>query len=152
MCENGKPKLINGMLDLDELLKEKHAAPSYLTKKRPVNRLLKALFGDSDILNNDEKKELHMSMTNEQAEFALMLEKAPYIKHLWDLKERLFIPEKVEQYLATASHGDAIMARFFLGVWRRENEFDFDLFEAVKVLDQGNLKIIMDWMEKPLCP
>jgi len=37
-----------------------------LTKKRPVNPLLKVFFGDSDILNNDETKELHMSMTNQE--------------------------------------------------------------------------------------
>ena len=96
--------------------------------------------------------ELNTSLSAGQAAFALMLEKAPYLESLWNMREREYLPEKVDQYLETASHGQAIMARFFLGVWRHDNEFNFDLIDSVSVLDKNNLKIIMDWMADPFWP
>lgn len=91
-------------------------------------------------------------LSAEQTHFMIMLEKAPYLKHLWDFNERGFIPEKVEGFLSSASHGEAIMARFFLGVWQGENNFNFDIFEAAKTLDRTNLNIIVDWLNRPLTP
>ncbi len=91
-------------------------------------------------------------LSAEQVNFRIMLEKAPYLKPLWDFNERSFIPENVEAFLSSASHGEAIMARFFLGVWQRENDFNFDLFEAVKTLDTENLEIIIDWLKAPVTP
>jgi len=91
-------------------------------------------------------------LSSDQSDFASMLEKAPYLKHLWDFNDRSFIPENVEAFLNSASHGEAIMARFFLGVWQRENNFNFDLFEAAKTLDRTNLDIIVDWLKRPVTP
>ena len=103
--------------------------------------------------NNGVKKiALNTSLTAGQASFALMLEKAPYLESLWNMQEREYIPEKVDHYLETTSHNQAIMARFFLGVWQHDNELNFNLIESVRVLDKDKLIIIMGWMAEPFWP
>ena len=50
------------------------------------------------------------------------------------------------------SHGEATMLRFLVAVWLGDNRFDFDLFEAVRVLDADSLEAITDWMQAPCWP
>lgn len=138
------------MLDIDELVKNIDAPLVFSRPDRTRNRLINFWLTGSPTIKKEKK--IMSGLSSEQSDFAAMLEKAPYLKHLWDFNERMFIPEKVEQFLGTASHGEAIMARFYLGVWRRENEFEFDLFEAAKTLDSANLKIIIGWLEGPVTP
>lgn len=99
-----------------------------------------------------DRLNLNTTLTPGQAAFALMLEKTPYLKHLWNMEQREYEEELVEQYLGTASHGQVIMARFMLGVWLNNNRFKFDLFEAVAVLDKEHLAIIQEWMANPVWP
>ena len=82
----------------------------------------------------------------------LLVERAPFLLHLWDIHERAYRPDVVDEFLATASHGEAIVARFFLGVWRNENEFEFDPIEAASVLSSDHMEIITDWLKKPFWP
>lgn len=87
-----------------------------------------------------------------QAQFAAMLNRAPFLLPLWDMDRAEYIPELVDNYLATASRGEAIMARFFLGVWLSRNQFDFDFTDAAAVLERENMRIITDWMSEPFWP
>ena len=96
--------------------------------------------------------EINTSLSQSQAKFALMLERAPYLKPLWDLEKREYIPQLIDSYLATASHGEIIMAKFFLGVWMGKDDFDFDLFDAASTLDSERRKIIVDWFQNPFWP
>jgi hypothetical protein len=64
--------------------------------------------------------------------------------NLFDFEERIFLKDNVEIYLSTASHGEAIMAKFVLGIWMQENKFNFDFIEAASVLDQGQMKVVTD--------
>tara|TARA_R110002073_G_scaffold302953_1_gene470749 strand:+ start:1684 stop:1932 length:249 start_codon:yes stop_codon:yes gene_type:complete len=80
---------------------------------------------------------LNTALTKEQARYALWLEdKAPYLLPLFDFDQHSYLPDKVENYLGVAAHGQAIMARFFLAVWLHEDQFDFDFIEAAKTLDR----------------
>ena len=98
-------------------------------------------------------KSLNYELTPGQAKFAVMLEeRAPYLMDLWDFDKCEYKPDLVEQYLGVASHGQSIMLRFFLGIWRHDNEFEFDFFEAVRVLDGHNIDVIQDWMVHPFWP
>lgn len=99
-----------------------------------------------------DKLNLNTSLTPGQAAFALMLEKTPYLKPLWNLERREYDQELVERYLGTASHGQAIMARFMLAVWRHNNYYDFDLIEAASVLDRENMAVIQEWLANPIWP
>ena len=97
--------------------------------------------------------QLNTALTKEQARFAVWLEEsAPNLLPLFDFEQTTYLPEKVEQYLAVASHGQTIMARFFLGVWRHADEFDFDFIDAAGTLDKQQMKVITDWIQDPLWP
>jgi hypothetical protein len=69
---------------------------------------------------------------------------------LFDFEHTTYLPEQVARYLAVASHGQAIMVRFFLGVWRHADEFDF--IDAAETLDEQQMKVITDWLQDPLWP
>ena len=78
-----------------------------------------------------------LSLSPGQCRFFELIEKLQ-ITHLLDMKSRSYISEAVDQYLGTASHGQAIMLRFCLGVWTHNNEFKFDFIDAALTLDRGN--------------
>jgi len=44
------------------------------------------------------------------------------------------------------------MLRFFVAVWLGENTLNFDLIEAARVLDDGNLDDIRTWLANPMFP
>jgi len=97
--------------------------------------------------------ELNISLSPGQASFAALLaERVPYLLPLFDFSERAYLQDEVEKFLAAASHGEAIMARFFLSIWRHADEFDFDFIDAAATLDKGQMKVITDWLEKPFWP
>lgn len=96
---------------------------------------------------------LNISLSPGQAAFALFLEEnAPYLLPLWDFEKCEYRVAAVESYLKIASHGEEIMARFFLGVFRNDNFYNFDIFEAAKVLDPKTLAVINAWLTKPFFP
>lgn len=96
---------------------------------------------------------LNERLSQPQAKFALWIElNTPYLVPLFDFNERVYHEEKVEHFLSVASHGEAIMARFVLGVWRNEDEFNFDFIEAASVLDRNQRQVITNWMLDPFFP
>lgn len=97
--------------------------------------------------------ELNVRLSPSQAKFALWIEQhTPYLVPLFDFEERVFREEMVEHFLGVASHGQAIMARFVLGVWLNRDGFDFDFTDAASVLDRGQRQVITDWILDPFWP
>ena len=97
--------------------------------------------------------DINTSLSSGQAKFALWVEdKMPYLLHLFDFDKRMLITANLEQYLSVASHGQQIMARFVATVWTQENKYDFDIVDAASVLDQSQLDVVTDWMNKPIWP
>jgi len=97
--------------------------------------------------------ELNTNLNEEQATFAIWVEEnSPYLLPLFDFENAAYKPEAVERYLGTASHGEAIMARFVLSVWRHSNDFDFDFVEAAATLDKKQMKVITEWLKNPFWP
>lgn len=70
----------------------------------------------------------------------------------FDIDKASFKPDFVEQTIDSLSSGEQIMLRFFLGVWRNQNQFDFDLFDAFHSLDEGNFCLIQEWVSDPFFP
>ena len=96
---------------------------------------------------------LHPRLTRTQARFASWLEdNMPFLLELFDFDRAEYLPEQVDHFLSAASHGEAIMARFALGVWRHDNHFEFDFTEAARVLNPDQLRCIADWMAEPFWP
>lgn len=96
---------------------------------------------------------LNTSLTSTQARFALWLdERMPYLLPLFNFENAEYLPEAVERYFGVASPGEAIMARFVLGVWLHKNRHGFDMLEAARVLDSRSMSIITEWAADPFWP
>ena len=52
-----------------------------------------------------------------------LMKNAPYLSLLWDFEKHELSLPMVDSYLATASHGQAIMCRFAAGVWLGSNDY-----------------------------
>tara|TARA_R110002049_G_scaffold272497_1_gene450069 strand:- start:353 stop:715 length:363 start_codon:yes stop_codon:yes gene_type:complete len=100
-----------------------------------------------------EMNKLNISLSEGQAKYVLWLEEnMPFLLPLFDFEERSYKPEAVKQYLEVASHGETIMARFALGVWRHNDELNFDFIDAAQTLDVKNMKVVTDWLKNPFWP
>lgn len=96
---------------------------------------------------------LNLQLSPSQAKFALWIEQnTPYLLPLFDFEGRVFRVDAVDHFLGVASHGQAIMARFVLGVWLGRDEFDFDFTDAASVLDRSQRQVITDWILDPFWP
>lgn len=94
-----------------------------------------------------------MELTVSQEKFYEWLKEcAPYLLDLWDWNDRSLSLDRVKHYLAVSSHGEIIMCQFAVGVWLGRNEYDFDLFKAVGVLDAPQRAAIAEWVKIPLWP
>lgn len=94
-----------------------------------------------------------MELSDSQASFYFWMEQhAPQLMGLWDWNGRSVNLAAVESYISTASHGEAIMCRFFVGVWLGRNDHGFNMIAAAGVLDQGQRAVIAEWLMSPLWP
>ncbi|GHG07892.1 hypothetical protein [Thalassotalea marina] len=139
-------KSITGSIDgIEHLINE-----DYLLKIKANNDRYEAGRAKWD---SGDITEVNVSLSPEQAKFALWIEdNTPYLMKLFDFNERSYLPEEVEKYLSVASSSEEIMARFVIGVWRHDNELDFNFVDAAKSLDDKQMKIITDWLSDPFWP
>lgn len=77
---------------------------------------------------------------------------APYLDHLFDWEEKTCETDLVQEYLGVASHGQALVCRFAVGVWFGRNQEHFDFIEAAGVLDQDQRLAIANWFMSPVWP
>jgi hypothetical protein len=93
------------------------------------------------------------NLSESQRDFAIWLQtNTPYLLCLFDFEKRWLLEDKVENFLAVASHGEALMARFALGIWLNRDEYDFKFIQAAQTLDAKNRSIIADWLNDPFWP
>lgn len=96
---------------------------------------------------------MYPNLSSSQQRYATWIQtRMPFLRPLFDFDNAAFIPETAERYLGTASRGEAIMARFALGVWLGRDRFDFDFTDAAATLDAPLMKIITEWLEEPFWP
>lgn len=94
-----------------------------------------------------------MQLTAEQTRFRDWLEEnAPYLLGMWDWEQRSVLPARVDNYLGLASHGEAAMCRFAVGVWLGRNDYAFDFIEAAGALDAQQRAAVAEWFNTPLWP
>jgi len=96
-----------------------------------------------------------MSLTPKQQWFFALIEQSSVSEHVlpfYDKEKRSLRTRELKRLLPAMSSGERIMNKFFAGLWRNENEFDFDIFEAVQSLDPTNKDLIIDWLEDPFWP
>ena len=95
--------------------------------------------------------ELNTSLSSGQAKFALWVEEQmPYLLHLFDFERGMLLTSKLDDYLAVASHGEQIMARFVATVWTHENKYEFNIVDAASVLDEQQVVVVTSWLRQPI--
>lgn len=96
---------------------------------------------------------LNTNLSPEQAKFACWIEEnTPYLLVLFNFEKKKFNPELVDEFLSIASSSQMIMARFALGIWLHNNEYQFDFIDAAAKLDKTRMKIVTDWLSDPFWP
>ena len=81
-----------------------------------------------------------------------MLERYPRLMTYWNFEKREVKLQTIDQDIGAMSRGEQIMLRFFVAVWLSENRLNFDLIDATRVLDDGNLDDIRQWLAQPVFP
>lgn len=90
-----------------------------------------------------------MALSESQFNFRFWLKSnAPQLQSLLNWDDRCVDVDAVESYLATASPAEAIMCRFFVGVFLGRNDMGFNLIEAAEVLDKGQREVISLWLAR----
>ncbi|MCF6256185.1 MAG: hypothetical protein L3K25_07770 [Gammaproteobacteria bacterium] len=92
-----------------------------------------------------------ISLSTSQAQFALLIDKFPRFSKYWDWTKRECNIEALNDEMGVMSHGERILAQFFLSVWTHENQ-RFDILEAAGTLDQNGRQAIIDWLTDPFWP
>ena len=82
--------------------------------------------------------------------FALLDRTMPRVRECWDRSDGLRA-EVLSELMKTGSSGEIRMGLFFRDVWQggREDDPPFNLVEATRVLDEGQVQIIRDWIDEP---
>ncbi len=94
-----------------------------------------------------------MELSPSQSRFYQLLNKyAPYLLTLWDWQKAELKLEMAQRYLATASHGEAVMCRFAVAVWLGQNDFQFDLVDAAGALEREQRLVVAAWLVDPFWP
>ena len=90
-------------------------------------------------------------MTTGQEKFFKTLSAFPWLALYWDSKNNEVDIATLKAAMGAMSHGERILASFFLSVWLGENN-GFDLVEAAATLDEGNRALIAAWLQHPWWP
>ena len=67
-----------------------------------------------------------------------------------------FDPDLFKKYTRSLSDGETFMVLWILNVWNpsyaRSKKWNFNLFDALGTLDNGNRLAICDWLKQPIWP
>lgn len=83
-----------------------------------------------------------------QTRFFELVALYPTISHFWDREARECRVEALKEDMEGMSHGEKVMANFFLAIWLHRNG-KFSLIEAASVLDRPHREIIAAWLRDP---
>ncbi|MDH5396210.1 MAG: hypothetical protein OEW97_08025 [Gammaproteobacteria bacterium] len=102
-----------------------------------------------------EKKraEAFSRLSSGQARFFILLDRVPYLHHLWDIENNEILIGEFEQALGVMSSGEVHMAKFFASLWFHNNtRYGFDLVDAISTLDGPERELIREWIADPFWP
>lgn len=109
----------------------------------------------STLINNEEKIRL-LNISEDMKKFLTILNQYPAIERYWYIENSSYVVniEQIKNDFGLMSHGEQILIKFFLSVFtgQQQSGFEFDLFEAVRVLDQHHRNLIISWIENPFYP
>lgn len=94
-----------------------------------------------------------MKITGSEHRFAELLQQTPWLEGYWDIPNNSYDRDRLEANMGAWSHGEQMLARFFMMVWHGNNdEAKFNLVDAASVLDIESRRIITYWFLDPFWP
>jgi len=94
----------------------------------------------------------HFELSRSQVKFAALLESQPLLAPFWDFEKRECRVAELEERKGSMSHGERVLANFFMDVWFRDDEHRFDLMEAMMILDDKGRGVVRKWVNDPFFP
>jgi hypothetical protein len=93
-------------------------------------------------------------LNNEQKHFYALIAPYPYLERFWNWEKREVNIEQITTAITTMSHGEQLLAHFFVSVWlgRGRSTFSFDFVDAAAVLDKKERVMIATWLTTPFWP
>lgn len=76
----------------------------------------------------------------------------PSVAKLWDFELGEMRVEAFETYLSSASHGEALFAKFLAVVWFGQDRYGLDIAEVATVLDIDARERLAQWIRAPIWP
>ncbi|NYU08095.1 hypothetical protein A8O28_04530 [Enterobacteriaceae bacterium CCUG 67584] len=86
-----------------------------------------------------------------QKQFFELVDGYPAIARFWDRPKRECDVEALKADMEGMSHGEKVLAKFFMAVWLHKNG-EFNLIEAASVLDKRHRVMIAGWLAEPFWP
>lgn len=90
-------------------------------------------------------------LTPERNRFYVTIDKYSFLRPLWDKERHELNLELFRVSLESMSAAEANLARFMAAVWLGRNDFEFDLFEAMKD-GSGIESVLVEWISDPYWP
>ena len=90
-------------------------------------------------------------LSSSEARFFSLLDDFDGLSIFWDKATKSCDIDALNAQMGLMSHGEKIIAQFFLGIWTRNNN-DFNIFDAAAVLGESEIKVIISWVKKPFWP
>jgi hypothetical protein len=84
--------------------------------------------------------------------FYRLLAQYPRIAQYWDWEKREVDVERITADVPAMSHGEQLLAHFFVSVWLGKSTFGGDVIEAATVLDEKGRVMIANWLIAPFWP
>lgn len=83
-----------------------------------------------------------------QTRFFELVAHYPAIACFWNRAQRECDVTALKEDMEGMSHGEKVMAKFFMAIWFHRNR-EFSLIEAAHVLDDQHRMVIAGWLRDP---
>ncbi|MCW8114224.1 hypothetical protein [Yersinia intermedia] len=91
-------------------------------------------------------------LADETRKFHELINVYPCFTVFWDKQKMDLNVNKLNASITTMSHGERIMAQFFVSLWLGSNDNRFDILDAAAVLDKNERIVIAKWLTDPFWP
>ena len=91
-----------------------------------------------------------IKLSKSQLRFATLIEPYPWLEKYWRWGDGEYDcdTKSLDKDIGVMSHGERVLAQFFLAVWTGKNK-GFDILEAASVLDVSDREMIAGWLAEP---
>lgn len=91
-------------------------------------------------------------LNDEQKRFYDLIVTYPRIASFWDWEKREVNIEQITTAIPAMSHGEQLLANFFVSLWLGKSTWGADVIEVAAELDNKERMMIANWLVAPFWP